>query len=236
MNKIKKMALLPVLALLSIGAQAELISTDWKVNNDGLATLDTDSGREWLDLTQTDGMSINQVSALLDTTFHGWRLPTRAEVTSLMTSTFPLRSNDLRSGGNFFYSDTETNNLSVIFQSFFGATSVSTSTDLMRGTYVNDEQSTLGGFDILNAGSLYYKVNSYSVLFNSQSNFTTESNANTSFSSDSFGVYLVSDGGTTLSSINNPSINANANVPLPATLGLLGLAMAGLSFRRKSKK
>ncbi|MFQ3191720.1 MAG: hypothetical protein ACI936_002864 [Paraglaciecola sp.] len=37
--------------------------------------------------------------------------------------------------------------------------------------------------------------------------------------------FLVSDGGTTLSSINNPSINANANVhiPLPVTTAFLGL-------------
>lgn len=56
-----------------------------------------------------------------------------------------------------------------------------------------------------------------------------------------YSVFLVSDGGASLSSINNPSLNANnasapinqASVLLPATIGLLGLAMAGLSFRRK---
>jgi hypothetical protein len=61
---------------------------------------------------------------------------------------------------------------------------------------------------------------------------------NTNYSNDAFGVYLVSDGGTTLSSINDPSLNANnanapASVPLPATAALLGLGLLGFGARRK---
>jgi hypothetical protein len=59
-----------------------------------------------------------------------------------------------------------------------------------------------------------------------------ESYHESNFNHPYYGVFMVSSGGETLSSLNNPSINAN--VPLPATLGLLGLTMDGLSFRRKS--
>jgi hypothetical protein len=63
-----------------------------------------------------------------------------------------------------------------------------------------------------------------------------ESN-NTNFSFITYGVYLVSDGGTTLSLINDPSLNANnanapASVPLPATAALLGLGLLGFGARR----
>ncbi len=56
------------------------------------------------------------------------------------------------------------------------------------------------------------------------------------------GTYLVSDGGTTLSSINDPSINVNnpaapvnnvSDVPVMFAIG--GLAMLGLGLRRKRK-
>jgi hypothetical protein len=60
----------------------------------------------------------------------------------------------------------------------------------------------------------------------------------TSSSYTAYGVYLVSDGGTTQSSLNDPSLNANnanapSSVPLPATAALLGLGLLGFGARRK---
>jgi hypothetical protein len=101
MNKLIKITILPALCLLSMGAQAGIVSTDWKLTNDGLATLDDDglatlddvSGKEWLKLTQTDGMSVASVVSQLDTTFAGWRLPTDEEVREYANSVF--QSNNL---------------------------------------------------------------------------------------------------------------------------------------------
>jgi hypothetical protein len=62
--------------------------------------------------------------------------------------------------------------------------------------------------------------------------------SNLAYKNASYGVFIVSDGGTTLSSINDPSLNAmndNApvnNVPLPATAALLGLGLLGFGARR----
>lgn len=56
-----------------------------------------------------------------------------------------------------------------------------------------------------------------------------------------YGVYLVSDGGLTLSSINNPEININnpkspinqvSDVSAHAGLGILGMFLMCLGFRR----
>jgi parallel beta-helix repeat protein len=70
------------------------------------------------------------------------------------------------------------------------------------------------------------------------------SNGNTlndyDYTDNSYGVYLVSDGGTTLSSQQDPSINANnanapaANVSAPVLLGLMSLGLFGFASRRSS--
>lgn len=57
-------------------AEASFIKTDWQVAGDRKAVLDSTTGIEWLNLTQTNGLSVNQVISQLDTTFKGWRLPT----------------------------------------------------------------------------------------------------------------------------------------------------------------
>ena len=80
MKILTKVLAISAISMASMSASAELIGTDWKADGDKLATLETVSGIEWLDLTQTIGKSINDVQELLDTTFAGWRLPRRVEV------------------------------------------------------------------------------------------------------------------------------------------------------------
>jgi hypothetical protein len=234
MNKIKKMALLPALVLFSIGAQAELVSTDWNNSGDSLATLDTQSGLEWMDFTETKGLSITDVSALLDTTYDGWRIPSFSEISTLFTN---INGNITTSedSGNYYGGllMTETANL---VHNLFGKTGYN------KGRY--DEQHF--------SQALHVSADGESAMLGTFVNFTSEGSdnfiyynhptSNIDYRDPGYGVFLVSDGGTTLSSINNPDLNANNinapvnQVPLPATLGLLGVAMAGLSFRRKSKK
>lgn len=52
-----------LLGMLTKPASAVLISTDLLTAGDGLLTLDTATGLEWLDLTQTVGQSYNSVFA-----------------------------------------------------------------------------------------------------------------------------------------------------------------------------
>lgn len=63
-NTLKKAILLgAMVTIASATAQAALISLDLVSPGDGLITLDTATGKEWLDLTATKGQSYNAVAA-----------------------------------------------------------------------------------------------------------------------------------------------------------------------------
>jgi hypothetical protein len=218
------------LALASMSASAQLISTDWKSTGDKLATLDESTGIEWLDLTQTDGMSIDTAEGLLSSRFEGWRLPTRSEVTQLMVNAFPSEKNRVQGAGGWGITNTTTDNEADNFRLLFGTTQVSSTYDSTYGLFKNDPG---GQYSILRSGVQDRRDNDYVALYSNQ-NITND----TSYSTSSYAVYLVSDGGTTQSSLNDPSLNANnanapSSVPLPATAALLGLGLLGFGARRK---
>lgn len=50
-------AVLLLCALMSNGAQANFVATDWKQSGDAKATLDVETGLEWLGLTETRTLS-----------------------------------------------------------------------------------------------------------------------------------------------------------------------------------
>lgn len=82
----KKLLVVATLAagLISTQASAAFVATDWKSTGDKLATLDTETGLEWLDIYQTYGYTIKSMkTALLNGHFHGWRLATYEEVMQL---------------------------------------------------------------------------------------------------------------------------------------------------------
>lgn len=68
-------------------AGADLIEADWLVAGDGLITQDTESGLEWLDLTQTLDRSYNDVLSELgsDGEFDGFRHASKGEWEALLS-------------------------------------------------------------------------------------------------------------------------------------------------------
>jgi hypothetical protein len=221
MSNLVKIALVSALALSSIGANAEFIKGDWKTVGDNLSVVDIESGVEWLSLGQTDSMSINQVQGLLETTFQGWRLPTQSEVNTMIHNLTGLDTED--NGFNTFSVAYRTEALSNYYTT--GATGSYYYWRYAQGMYMGDDG------DVLMSGSTH---NNYAHENNGTIHDDNLVSSDLNYKNVYYGVYLVSDGGMTLASIDNPSINSNnANVPVPASLGLLGLAMAGLSFRRK---
>jgi hypothetical protein len=70
--------------LFSVSANAVLVSQDWQNANDKLITFDTETNLEWLDLTLTNGFSVN--AALSDSRFNDFRVATFSEVNFLFTN------------------------------------------------------------------------------------------------------------------------------------------------------
>lgn len=84
-------------------ANATLTSVDLNTAGDGLITLDDVTGLEWLDLTETVGLSQSSVQAELDSggQFEGWRYASTAETVDLWENfgiTMTLGQQSLGSG------------------------------------------------------------------------------------------------------------------------------------------
>lgn len=217
----KKLLVIATLAagLISTQASAAFVSTDWKTNGDSLATLDTKTGLEWLDLTQTAYKSINQVKSELSTLYVGWRMPTYDEMVILSRNIYPT----------------------VISSAF--------SSPNRTSTYYSGEGSAHVLFGANVPGYYYgsYELNGRTQMFGRNAvagvmHFNWDWANHLNFSSSYDGVYLVSDGGTTMSSINDPSLNINnpnapintADVSAPLGLAGAGLLMLMLGARRKA--
>lgn len=191
------------LGVLTLPAQAELLNADWHSPNDRLITQDTETGLEWLDLSQTNGMSIAVVQAHLDTTFAGWRLPSRSEVTGLMNSALGDEGNTpfKVDQHHAYFGRFERQQLSSV-RNQFGDTG-----GRSYGLYLND-QPELGGAEVLWSG-IYGDDWAYH-----NSDFWADSNS----AASGWGVFLV---------------KGEAAVPGPLGIGLLSLGLLGLAGRRE---
>lgn len=209
--------------LFSAAASAEFVETDRLVEGDAQATLDTETGLEWLDISVTRGFTMELVIERTQKggDLEGWRLPTQDEVYTMFAKFFPYYT-PAGSGRVDYHknSQPEIEADAQYFTSLFGAThSVNTTYGMF---YENDgEVANLGQYAFSQVLEVHYDQGaSYSTV----------------------GVYLVSDGGTTLDSINNPEINQanpnspyaqNVSAPMVGSLALGLLGAGGLSRRKK---
>jgi hypothetical protein len=226
--KIKILSCLTLLAM-SFSSSAEFISTDAYTQDDGKATLDTSTGLEWLDLSETKGRSYNEIKGQLAEggEFEGWRLPTANEVRSLIQEFYPELPQY-----NWAYK-TSTGERAADWIGFFNTSYGGYS----FGQYLyNDTTLYTAGVQRYSSkgiwrGSVYQSYGS-----RSYSTGGDQVHQNTS-------TFLVSDGGTTYTSKKNPSVNnvgfegdinaAPASVPVPLSALLLGAGLLGI--RRKFK-
>lgn len=74
-----------VATLFSFSVNAALVTADWKTMNDNLLTVDTISKLQWLDVTETGGMSRDEVVAEMGSggKYEGFRYATSSEVIDL---------------------------------------------------------------------------------------------------------------------------------------------------------
>lgn len=237
MKNLYRMTLAGIIMLASTGVNAELIKGDWKVANDNLSIIDTQTGIEWLSLKETDGLSIASVQSQLETTFSGWRLPTSGEVAAMMDNVMPSTTVSL-TGQTYGYETVLSRPENLAFGHLFGWTHG------YPGNTMYPESTGLHLFK--EYGPTYVAKTGVSYPHTAASrmivNQVLSQNLNDTGGGTS-GVFLVSDGGVSIESINNPMLNANnanspynaTSVPLPATGALLALALSGFAVRRKQK-
>jgi len=155
-----------------------LIETDYLVIGDKKSTLDTTTGLEWLDLTESRDISINAALLL----YPEWRIPTKDEVITLLKSIMP----------NTVATGREDNNAAI-------------------GPFVNkigNLASSYGWYlrevGVVSMAGIYYYGGESGYLF------TSNGSQNMDYSQVGTNVWLVSDGGVTLTSIETPAINTPA--------------------------
>jgi uncharacterized protein (TIGR03382 family) len=215
MNIFKKTIAATVMAFLSISANAELMTTDWKVLGDSKSALDTQTGLEWVNLSETLGLAYDNINAELATNYIGWRLPTEAEAVQLFVGNLSGAANG---AGNAAVNAQD----SADFRDKMGSRG-----DGYFGAFSESDGGVLRLYQlgVSNAWTNYYHYDQYRT------------------GHASLGILLVSDGGITLSSINNPGINvigfsgdATAPADVSISFALGGLAMLGLGIRRRKQK
>ena len=239
----KKLLVIATLAagLISTQASAAFVATDWKTIGDKNATLDTSTGLEWLDFRFTTTKSFETVVSELSTSFKGWRLPTTSEVQALMVGYWGevALSGRVRNSTTGWAGKLSFENLFFRGSSYYRGES-----GLFTGGRYLDESGLLrvAGSFYCQCGTSYHDLYgmSYPTIYSKEQSVVTMVNTtNTGYRT---GVWLVSDGGTTLSSINDPTININnpnapinmADVSAPLGLAGAGLLMLMLGARRKA--
>jgi hypothetical protein len=234
MNVVKKIMMGSAILMFTLSAQAEFLSTDWKVAGDSKATLDTESGLEWLKFTQTKTSQYTIASMDGYTqdgqVFEGWRLPTSNEVTAYLDRLVDFSRAQTWNESNTHLYLTVNNHDPLISAAagHLGVVKTSTWDRLSQGvfSYVNES-----GTQRVTAMELRDKH----VFYGGSMVFGGVGSPSMTYKPANSGVFLVSDGGTTLTSINDPSINTvPSDVPVGSmfAFGLLLLAFP----RRKMMK
>lgn len=224
----KKLLVIATLAagLISTQASAGFVQTDLRELGDKKAVLHQETGLEWLSLDETRDWSLSE--ALAQTAkggiLEGWRLPSYAEVENLFITFFAGETINIYGGyQEIYYGSARPGSVYMAFRNLFAAPSTTL-------------KVTLGWFYKENGDQAFAGVLAHSTYQNAQFHgFSSTAKHQKS-------VFLVSDGGTTLSSINDPTLNINnpnapinmADVSAPPGLAAAGVLMLMLGARRKT--
>ena len=220
----------------SMSAHAEITSTDLYASGDGLVTFDSNTGLEWIDLTETSGHTIESITPLLSSTLSGFRVATQTEVEEMLSSIMP----SILSPTSYWAARNPVSPIvdadeALDFRTYF----MNSNTSLFGAFSLDDVSADGYEAGILGSNTAYSGHIAYYDFTLMESDYAAGKYWGTTYNSRS-SVYLVSEGGYTYSSLNDPAVKAaqaaNSN-PVPSPLGFsaLALAMAGLARRKQAK-
>lgn len=220
-------------------SQAEMIVGDLDQAGDGKVTIDTSTGIEWLDLTDTKGMSVNAVLAEMGKggLYEGWRLPTEEEVRTMFNGYLSPYRNVAETTENYyvkFYAKTNSGiwNAYRAMESDLGRTysdeSGIGSDRRVRGFYLDED----GDVNLLQWRAYDRSSDYMQMWFSHENSYTLDSSGSTT------SIFLVNDGGMSLTSIEYPELfieNPDAPINNAPVIAMSGLALLGLGLRRKKQ-
>jgi hypothetical protein len=179
--------------------------------NYGVYTKDTSSGLDWLDLSQTDGMTISGALA----TNSGWRYATFSEIDALYATAFPTAPDDVPFDDFGVYGTTDPVIRSNVetYMNLFGITQVQSSTSRSSGIYFDDNGQVLG-MSIQTSGDNVYRLYKHVIDY-----ITIGFDNNPEYSDSRWASHLV----------------RTSTIPIPASVWLLGSALASLGWTRRKK-
>jgi hypothetical protein len=215
MNNFTKKITIGLFSLLSFSgaANAELVSSHLNVIGDNLVTVDTSTGLEWLDTSLTRGDKYNDYKA----GGFGFRLPTYEEFETLYINNLTEIENPYVAGSiNLGYNSDDFAWMATLFST--------------NQTEINYEAVSIGIYKHERGDVEVFNINA-----SSASGLSVNSGWRISSYFYKYGVMLVSDGGVSISSINDPSINQVSSVPLTSSIALFGLSGLLIFRKRKAK-
>ena len=182
----------------------QFIHTDWRSEGDKLSTLDTTSGLEWLKLPETLGKSISEVEGLLGAgqQYEGWRIPTSDEVIDYVWRVYDGSRNEQFNREAVRLTIRASNINDPLFTAGWGYLGRT-----LNGSYVKLSNGVIKKM-VDGVGHTATFTAQDSTQYNTDRLFLGNSvYPNLTRSNSNDGVFLVSDGGATLSSKENPAIN-----------------------------
>lgn len=227
----KKLLAVAYIAFFASTAQADFVDTDWKNEGDAKVTLDTETGIEWLKLENTADLSYSELQSEMAAggQFDGWRMPTVTEIRELIYSV-TVHSQLLAN------INTENYRVNIGYNSDWAKNW----RQIMGLSYYKPRDRSLAfGVSLDDDGNFILFGNARLHTNNTQSFFINWTQPANYADNERYSFFLVSDGGDTLSSINDPTLNVNnpnspaRQVPIAFAPGLLGLFLV---FRRRSKR
>tara|TARA_Y100001956_G_scaffold82394_2_gene103122 strand:- start:7592 stop:8218 length:627 start_codon:yes stop_codon:yes gene_type:complete len=206
-----KRALLVASLIFASSANAELVSYDWLTEGDGDVTLDTNTGKLWLDLDVTSDTRWSVINHYIenDARYSGWRFATADEVMTLANNIFP------EDGAATTSINEQLNEHRMMGFSYEWNTGHYTG-----GFYVNGD-----------VFSTFYSNYSGSIQKAGGTGVSSTSNPKSVF----YGFYLVSDDANVSIDSDDLEIQMSAN-DVPVYGGSIALALFGLFFSRNKPR